>query len=236
MPGIANLDVRHHAREAIAAVATILIPSETRRRLAKRMPSLPLARSDRHRAGVSRDAAFFESLYGQHEDPWQYRERKNELEKYRRTLEACGKGPFAAALELACGIGLFTEMLAPRCTSLLAVDISATAVSRAQERVARFPQVSCERRRLPDEMPDGPFDLIVCSDVLSYWLEDDVRQAVRTMEARLRPGGRLVAVDFVGKLHLTGEQVHEILREELTVAHIHHEELDRHIIDVFENP
>src|SRR5207248_1987945 len=140
LPGLTKLSLRHHAREAIAAAATALIPSETRRRLAERMPGLPLARSDRQRAGLARDVAFFESLYGRAEDPWHYSDRENEFEKYRRTLAACGDGPFTAALELACGTGLFTEMLAPRCSSLLAVDISAIAVARARDRVAAFPQ------------------------------------------------------------------------------------------------
>src|SRR5581483_9872934 len=146
VPRLTNLDLRYYLREAIAGVATIAIPSETRRRLAERRPGLPLARSDRQRAGLARDAAFFESLYGEAEDPWRYRDRESEQEKYRRTLAACGEGPFEAALELACGTGLFTEMLAPRCKSLLAVDISAIAVGRARERVAGFPQVRCERR------------------------------------------------------------------------------------------
>jgi SAM-dependent methyltransferase len=230
-----SLDVPHYAREAIAAAATILIPSETRRKLAERMPRLPLARSDRHRAGITRDAAHFESLYGRDEDdPWHYRDRANELEKYGRTLAACGNGPLRSALELACATGLFTEMLAPRCRSLLAVDISATAVARARNRVAAFAHVRCERRTLPGDMPEGPFDLIVCSDLLYYWSEEDVRDAARAMAARLEPGGRLVAVDFAPGLNLTGARVHEILREELTMTPIQHAELERHLLDSFE--
>jgi hypothetical protein len=51
LPGLTSLEVRHYAREAVAAAATILIPSEARRKLAERMPRLPLARSDRHAPG-----------------------------------------------------------------------------------------------------------------------------------------------------------------------------------------
>jgi hypothetical protein len=37
-----------------------------------------------------------------------------ELVKYGATLEACGPGPFRAALELGGSIGVFSAQLAPR--------------------------------------------------------------------------------------------------------------------------
>jgi SAM-dependent methyltransferase len=227
--------LRHHVREALAHVATLVIPAETRRRLAEKMPYLPLAVWDQARAGRRYDAAFFEEFYAHvDDDPYAYAASPIELEKYEHTLDACGPGPFASAFELACGTGLFTALLAPRCRSLLAVDISAVAVARTRERTASYPQVRCERRTLPAEMPDGPFDLIVCSDVLVYWPEDDLRAAARELESRLASGGRLVVVDHVRGVNLPGARVHEILREELDLEVTLHEELERHLVDRFE--
>jgi hypothetical protein len=50
-----------------------------------------------------------------------------EKAKYEATLEACGSGPFVSALELGGSIGVFTELLAPRCKKLTTIDVARTA-------------------------------------------------------------------------------------------------------------
>ncbi len=57
----------------------------------------------------------FEERYRENPDPWDYEQSEYEHAKYEETLDACGLGPFANALELGGSIGVFTEMLAPRC-------------------------------------------------------------------------------------------------------------------------
>ena len=49
--------------------------------------------------------------------------------------------------EVGCAEGIFTELLVDRCDSLLAVDLSAAAVRRAQERLAQA-QSNVERAEL----------------------------------------------------------------------------------------
>ena len=70
------------------------------------------------------------------------------------------------------------------------------------------------RRRLPEEMPAGPFDTIVCAEVLYYWSAELVRDGLRRIEAALAPGGTLLAVHWRvadPRRELTGDDVHEIL-------------------------
>lgn len=168
------------------------------------------------------DIAAWDFFYKNTADPWHLSSRPAEAEKYAYTLELCGKGPFKRALEIGCCTGLFTAILAPSCESLLAVDISEEAVARTRARTGIFPQVSCQRLSLPKEMPSGSFELIVCSDVLYYWPESDLRRALPRFVDLLTPGGHLVAVHWLGLPGAinTGRRVHQVLREELQLTHV----------------
>ena len=73
----------------------------------------------------------FERRYRACADPWGYRSSPYERSKYAATLDACGRGPFEAALELGGSIGVFSTQLAPRCRSLTTVDFSPTAAREA---------------------------------------------------------------------------------------------------------
>jgi SAM-dependent methyltransferase len=170
----------------------------------------PAARRDR--APVEH----FERLAHESEDPWDYATSEYEQRKYRHTL---GYVPERAGrtLELGCSIGVFTEMLAPRTSCLLAVDFSPTALERARERVRDAHHVQVRRRRLPEEMPEGPFDTIVCAEILYYWSADLVRVGLRRMEESLAPGGTLIAVHWRHpdrRRELTGDDVHAIIDAE----------------------
>jgi SAM-dependent methyltransferase len=166
------------------------------------------------RAGIARDPAYFDRLYSAQDDPYGFDRNDVEKLKFARLLELCGPGPFERALEVGCSQGAFTELLAPRCRELLAVDISFKAVSKAAERVAHLPQARCQVRNLPSEVPPGPFDLIVASDVLYYWTREDVRTAAKRFGGALAPQGVLVVAHYVPQWgsFLTGDEAHDIFR------------------------
>lgn len=168
------------------------------------------------------DPAHFERKYRSADDPWGYETRPYERDKYLRTLAAIGPGPFEHALELGCSIGVFTELLARRSRSLLAVDAAPTALARARTRLSHAPHVAFELRDLPWELPDGPFDLIVASELLYYWDAALVSAALERLEALLTPGGRLIAVHWRGEVAdgpLDGDGVHALLHERTTLRH-----------------
>jgi SAM-dependent methyltransferase len=155
----------------------------------------------------------FERLAREAEDPWSYATSSYEQAKYRRTLAALPDFP-GRTLELGCSVGVFTAMLAPRCAHLVAVDFSPTALERARARVAGQPQVVLQCRRLPEEMPEGPFDTIVCAEVLYYWSAALVRDGLRRIEAALAPGGTLLLVGWRHpdpRRELTGDDVQAIV-------------------------
>ena len=163
---------------------------------------------------VANEQRYWEAFYGRGYDPFGLDTNPLERLKYQTTLAVCGEGPFGEVLEIGCAVGTFTELLAPRCQSLLAVDISATAVERAADRLAGLSNVKFEVRDLPADLPAGPFDLIVASDVLYYWSTTDLVAVMPRLEAALTSGGALIAVDYtppvVGALQ-AGDDVHDTI-------------------------
>jgi SAM-dependent methyltransferase len=167
----------------------------------------------------------FDRLARESIDPWDYETSAYEQGKYRRTLaelpERTGR-----TLELGCSVGVFTAMLAPRCSSLLAVDFSSTALGHARRRLAGVENVELSRRVLPEQTPAGPFETIICAEVLYYWSAPLVRDGLRRIERALAPGGTLLAVHWRGtdpRRELAGDDVHRILREQ---ARLHWEASD----------
>lgn len=160
------------------------------------------------------DREYFEKLYGESRDPWGFETSSYERKKYGRTLAALEGRRYRRALEVGASIGVFTEMLAPLCDELLAVDVSERAVAVARERIARFGHVQVEQRTLPEEMPGGRFDLILASEVLYYLPAGTVLRALRDFEDALAPGGVLLAVHWRKETKtypLQGDEVHELL-------------------------
>jgi SAM-dependent methyltransferase len=159
---------------------------------------------------------YFEDLYEASPDPWGFETSPYERHKYERTLSALARRRrgYHRALEVGCSIGVFTAMLAPLCEELLAVDVSEKAAAVAKERLNSLPHVSVERLTLPEETPEGPFDLIVASEVLYYWPKDVMLAALRRFEEVLTPGGVLLAVHWRKETKtypLQGDEVHELL-------------------------
>lgn len=166
---------------------------------------------------------YFDELYARSRDPWGFETSEYERNKYERTLNALARRQrsYRRALEVGCSIGVFTAMLAPLCDELLAVDVSDKAIAVARQRLADFPNVRVELRTLPEETPQGPFDLVVASEVLYYWPEDVMLSALRHFEEVLAPGGSLLAVHWRKETRtypLQGDEVHDLLLKHTRLA------------------
>ncbi len=160
------------------------------------------------------DREYFENLYAASPDPWDFETSPYEHRKYERTLNVLARRRYRRALEVGSSNGVFTAMLAPLCDELLAVDVSERAVAAAKERLEDLPHVCVERLTLPEETPEGPFDLVVASEVLYFWPEDVMLAALRRFEEILAPGGALLAVHWRKETEtfpLQGDEVHELL-------------------------
>ena len=153
---------------------------------------------------------YFDRLYTERADPWDFAASKYEAAKYAATLAALPRPRYANALELGCSIGVFTRELAPRCERLLATDISETALAQARLRCADLPQITFERRDISAEFPDGRFDLILVSEVGYYFSLPDLENLRAQIAIALAPRGHLLLVHYTGETNypLTADTVH----------------------------
>ncbi|MFZ1107487.1 MAG: polysaccharide deacetylase family protein [Rhodomicrobium sp.] len=129
----------------------------------------------------------------QTEDPW---DDNNVYERAKRahTFAQIPLDFDGDAAELACGEGFFTQMLAPRVKSLLAVDLSSIALTRARQRCSyqdniAFLQLDFFSKPLP-----RTFSLIVCSEALYFCGKGALRCVVKNICDHLSSEGYLISV------------------------------------------
>lgn len=94
--------------------------------------------------------------------------------------------PGMRVMEVGCGTGLFTELMAASGAHLLAVDISPDLLQLARRRNLPPEQVEFREMRFEDGEADGPFDAIVGSSVLHHL---DMVIALHRMYELLKPNG-----------------------------------------------
>ena len=147
---------------------------------------------------------FFEDLW-ERGDPWELETSEFERGKYKRQFEILKDRSYARALELGCGAGCFTRMLALITEKTVALDISPSAISRA--RAAGMTPQTVDFRvgniMKYDLLDKGPWDLIVLSETIYYigWLYSffDVAMLAAGLFASTNAGGRfLMANTFSG--------------------------------------
>ncbi len=161
---------------------------------------------------VSRER--FEQLYAASDDPWDYRTSAYERQKYADTLAALPPRALGEVLEVGCSIGVFSELLAPRCRRLIAIDFSARAVALAREQLASFANVELAQASFPEQVSAGEWDLVVCSEVLYYLDETTFERATRWLRTRLERGASVLAVSWRGEGSqepMRGDEAHDRL-------------------------
>ena len=174
------------------------------------------------------DAVFVESV-----DPWKYEIDAQEQERFALQTalldEFRGNRLFGAGLEIGCAEGLFTEILADRCESLLVLDLSPTALARTQAR-RRWPDTArFEAFDLRDNSIPGQFDLIIVAGVLEYFTKRKTFIDVRKkLSKALRPNGYLLVEStrrspvvedaWFGKAMIRGKWINSFVAEDPTLS------------------
>lgn len=179
---------------------------------------------------------YFDRLYQNDADPWNFATKEYEHQKYAATLDNLPRAHYQSALELGCSIGVLTQMLATRASNLLAIDAAQIAVDAARARCADLPNVEIKRATLPDGFPDGQFDLILMSEVGYYFaLPDLARLSERALKG-LKNGGDLVLIHYlpdVPDYPLTGDDVHEFFLGLAGLNHLSGFRAQRYRLDCF---
>ena len=105
--------------------------------------------------------------------------------------------PFRSLLDLGTGTGRMLEMFGPDIERGLGLDLSLDMLLLARDRLERAGLRNCSVRQgdiydLP--LADDSFDVVILHQVLHFL--DDGARAIREAARVLRPGGRLLVVDF----------------------------------------
>lgn len=156
--------------------------------------------------------AYFDDLYSRNPDPWDFQTSAYEAAKYQDTVASLPRARYQQALEIGCSIGVLTRMLAEKCDSLLSLDISEQALADARTRCADRPNVQFARIQVPEEYPEGRFDLIVVSEVAYFWSPEDLARAMNLIAEHQAANSQLLLVHWtpvVEDYPQTGDAVHE---------------------------
>src|SRR5260370_21029472 len=107
--------------------------------------------------------------------------------------------PGTRVLDVGCGVGRWSRLLAAKGAQVTGVDLSPTMIARAQRRAAAVGLADRCQFRVQDLSKldvDGQFDLVLGVTVLQHILDPELlRAAVRGMTARLAPGGRMILLE-----------------------------------------
>lgn len=176
-------------------------------------------------ANVFRDR--FERTDGYHSaalpDSWGYTADPAEQARHRLAIELLdsvrnGKR-FGRVLEIACAEGVFTEMLAPLCDSLLAVDFSEIFLERARQRLAGTDKVSFNLWNLRSDPIPGIFDLLVVMDVLTHIRRPrKLRDVFDKLVTAMRSGDLMLVGDYRGAPEMRALEQSQLARHLLVGA------------------
>ena len=106
--------------------------------------------------------------------------------------------PEDEVLECACGTGLLTGVMAPRCKSLVATDFSEKMLKRAEKKYGKFANLTFEQADITKlAYPDERFDVVVAANVIH--LLDKPYQALQELDRVCKPGGRLIIPTYMNQ-------------------------------------
>jgi ubiquinone/menaquinone biosynthesis C-methylase UbiE len=118
---------------------------------------------------------------------------------FTRLAALSGVRPGDEVLDVGCGTGTFTRVMAEAVTSggtVLGVDRSREVIARAR-RLTRFANCTFSEGIAQSlDAPDASYDVVVSSLMIHHPPETLRPQAIREMLRVLRPGGRVLIADF----------------------------------------
>lgn len=185
------------------------------------------------------DRAYFDAMYENSNDPWNFAGSAYEQDKYQHTLTALGGRHFANALEIGCSIGVLTEMLAPSCSFLLGVDISEKPIQIARERLKARNGIQFGVFTIPREYPEGKYDLIMLSEVAYYLSREDLELTKELIFDSLNPGGTLCLVNWRPQIEgcaFNGDEISRNFTGDPSYINTYQDIKDNYRIDVMQKP
>jgi ubiquinone/menaquinone biosynthesis C-methylase UbiE len=150
---------------------------------------------------------YYEARAGEYDEWWfrtgryDHGKQENDLwfdEQAHARADLIAAIPHGEVADLACGTGIWTEVLAAHADHVTAVDGSVAMLAKAEERLdhtgladkATFLQADLFFWR-----PEPRFDAVFLGFFLSHVPDDLLDQVLSTVAASLKPGGRFLFID-----------------------------------------
>ena len=146
----------------------------------------------------SHDRTYFDAMYAADPDPWRFRTSAYESAKYQASIAAIDQRRYLSGLEVGCSIGVLSARVAPLCDTFLGLDISDQPLAAARAACAGFSAARFACMQVPQEWPEGRFDLIILSEVLYFLNAADIAATSDRIRGSLLPGGRVLLVNWLG--------------------------------------
>ena len=169
--------------------------------IARLNPDDPIIARDRERLAAVRAArtTAAQDYFGRHAAEW---DRIRKLHVADAAVEdavraALADKPVRALLDLGTGTGRMLELFAGDIERGLGLDLSLDMLALARARLDRAGLKHCSVRRADIydlALPRDTFDVVIIHQVLHFL--DDSARAIREAARVLRPGGRILIVDF----------------------------------------
>lgn len=125
----------------------------------------------------------FERWFQRKQDPWDFKKDNYERARFGKLIDVVSRVPHDSILEVGCAEGDVTRLLCGISGDVTGIDVSQTAVERAQKST---PQAKIFKASLEDFNPKRRFQVALCAETLYY---------VGDIEAALAKLGALA--DFV---------------------------------------
>lgn len=128
------------------------------------------------------------------------------MARLRQAVAGLGIGEAEAVLDLGCGTGNLTALLAESLSArarIVAADLSESMLERAREKVPDDPRLEWVRADATDlPLPDGGLDRIICLSTWPHFAEPE--RVAAELHRTLKPGGLLHVLHLDGRETING--------------------------------
>ena len=101
-------------------------------------------------------------------------------------------------LECACGTGIMTRIIAPKCKMMTATDFSEKMIHKAQRKLKKYKNVSFQMADITNlEFKESTFDKVVAANVIH--LLDEPGKALDELFRVVRPGGVVLIPTYISQ-------------------------------------
>lgn len=108
-------------------------------------------------------------------------------------------------LECACGTGMLTVHVAPKCKSIVATDFSRKMLERAAKKCSQYGNSRFEFADIMHlDYADGQFDKVIAANVIH--LLDEPLKALSQLSRVCKPGGKIIIPTYINREKGNGKE------------------------------